>query len=65
LGVFLCEAGTSTALGSLAVAALVVGLAAAVVEAASPHGLDNATLPLALAAVIAPLHLMIWPNPGA
>ena len=65
LGVFLCEAGTSTALGSLAVAALVVGLAAAVVEAASPHGLDNATLPLALAALIAPLHPMIWPNPGA
>jgi hypothetical protein len=38
--------------------------APAVVEAVSPHGVDNATLPLAQAAVIVPLHPMIWSNPA-
>ncbi|MBM4000255.1 MAG: hypothetical protein FJ297_12100 [Planctomycetes bacterium] len=51
-GVFLCEPFSATAIVSTTIVAIPLGVTATLIEALSPHGLDNATLPLALTAVL-------------
>lgn len=54
-GVYICEGPELQQWLTFAAAATLVGVAAAVVEALSPRGLDNVTLPFALALLVGPL----------